>query len=112
MGTERAFPKKITRISAKGVSRSSRGSGSNTTRDGEPLTLENFLPILIEYLIHEGHDLATLMGMSVKQMVMFSKLAADRRAQEVASEASIVRIAYHADKKQYMRFLEELNDDG
>lgn len=112
MGTERAFGKKITRISAQGVVRSSRGSGRGTTRDGEPLTLENFLPILIEFLIHEGHDLTTMMGMSVKQLVAFSKLAADRNMLDVASRASVVRIAYHADKKQYMKFLDELNEDG
>lgn len=53
-----------------------------------------------------------MMGMSVKQLVAFSKLAADRNMLDVASRASVVRIAYHADKKQYMKFLDELNEDG
>jgi hypothetical protein len=52
------------------------------------------------------------MGMTYKQMVLFAELASDRRKTELAAEASVVRIAFHADKKQYAKFLDELNDDG
>jgi hypothetical protein len=66
----------------------------------------------VESLLHSGHRLETLMGMTYKQMVLFSELATDRRKMELAAEASAMRIAYHADKKQYVKFLEELNEDG
>lgn len=67
---------------------------------------------MVEYLLHAGHDLNTLMGMTYKQMTLFAELAADRRVTELAAEASLVRIAFHADKKQYEKFIDGLNDDG
>lgn len=67
---------------------------------------------MVEYLLHEGHSLTDLMGMTYKQMVLFTELATDRRKTELAADASAVRIAFHADKKQYAKFLDELDDDG
>jgi hypothetical protein len=67
---------------------------------------------VVEHLLHEGHELSVLMGMSVKQMWLFSQLATDRKKTELAAEAGAVRVAFHADKKQYVKFLEELDDDG
>ena len=67
---------------------------------------------VVEFLIHEGHDLKTMLGMTVKQLMLFSKLAADRNLLDVATQASATRIAYHADKNQYAKFLDELKEDG
>ena len=52
------------------------------------------------------------MGMTVKQLVLFSQLAAERNRTVMVTKASALRVAFHADKKQYNQFLEELNDDG
>lgn len=67
---------------------------------------------MVEYLIHEGHHLSTLLGLSVKQLDAFARLAADRRRDQVAQDAGIMRVAYHADQKMYKKFLEELDKDG
>ena len=70
------------------------------------------MPILIEYLIHQGHTLDSLLGMSVKQLDAFAKLAADRTKDKLVQDTGSLRVAYHADKKQYMQFLEELEKNG
>lgn len=62
-------------------------------------------------LVSSGHSLQSVWGYTIGQIFAFVKLAYKERGDYLSNLSSAVRMAYHAESKDFKEFLASLEQD-
>jgi hypothetical protein len=63
-------------------------------------------------LIANGHTLTEIRKYTLRQALSFAALINNRRVMDMVSSAISHRLAYHADPKEFTKFLKESSKDS
>ena len=73
---------------------------------------EEALAEAVGVLLSKGHGLKEVLSYSVRQLMSLVTLEFRRETEWVQADMAMTRIAFHADKDQYHKFISELKDGG